>query len=258
VRTPLIAGNWKMNLVHDEAKALTEGVVHGTASYRGVEIVICPPFPFLDGAVRMTQGGSVGVGAQNLHCAEKGAFTGEVSAPMLLSIGCSYVLVGHSERRALFHESNEDINRKIAASLRWGLKPILCIGETLRQRRSEDALRVLNEQLIYGLQGLENARVARLVIAYEPVWAIGTGMSANSGQVQEAHRFIRETIASFSDAEVARSLRIIYGGSVKPDNAAELLAQDDVDGALIGGTSLRADSFCEIVRLAATITAGVV
>jgi triosephosphate isomerase len=257
MRTPLIAGNWKMNLVAEEAKALTEGLLRDADSRRGVEVVICPPFPFLEGAVQMTRGHAVGVGAQNLHHADHGAFTGEVSAPMLQSIGCTYAIVGHSERRTLFRESNADVNRKIETGLRWGLNPILCVGETLGQRREGAAFGVLNEQLVYGLQGLDNDRISRLVIAYEPVWAIGTGMSATSEQAQEAHRFIRDTITSFSDAGVARDLRIIYGGSVKPDNAAELLAREDVDGALVGGASLNADSFGEIVRIAATISAGV-
>jgi len=254
LRRFLIAGNWKMNLVHNEAKALIDGIVQGASSCTtAVDILICPPFPFLEGAVQMTQGTGIQVGAQNVHHEQSGAYTGEVSAPMLKSIQCTHVIIGHSERRAYFHEGNDLINAKVKTSLAWGLTPVLCIGESLEQRRAGATFSVLNEQLVYGLQGIDNDHVGRIVIAYEPVWAIGTGMSATSLQAEEAHRFIRGVIGTFSDNAVALNMRIIYGGSVNPDNAAQLLCQEDVDGALIGGASLKAESFCEIVGIAESI-----
>jgi triosephosphate isomerase len=250
VRRALIAGNWKMNLLMEEVISLIEGILQCGSRCASVDVLICPPFPYLERAVAMTLGTEIQVGAQNVYHEKGGAFTGEVSAPMLRSLRCSHVIVGHSERRALFQEKNDEINRKLKSILHWGLAPILCIGESLEQRRAGVTRQVLNEQLVYGMQGIDNEGVGRIVVAYEPVWAIGTGMSATSGQVQETHRFIRETLSQFSHAEVAGTVRVIYGGSVNPDNAAGLLEQEDVDGVLVGGASLNAESFCAIVERA--------
>ncbi len=253
MRRPLIAGNWKMNLVRHEAYALVEGIMQGSAPYGSVDTLICPPALYLEIAACMVKDSPLSVGAQNLFYEESGAYTGEISAPMLKSLGCSSVIIGHSERRTYFQESNGDINRKIKTSLKWGLTPIFCIGETLGQRTDGATFEVLNEQLIYGLQGIDGSSVSGMVIAYEPVWAIGTGMSAKSSQAEEVHSFIRDVVAQFSDGEAAQQVRIIYGGSVTPGNADELLSCGNVDGALVGGASLKTDSFCRIVQAAAAL-----
>jgi triosephosphate isomerase len=252
-RRTLIAGNWKMNLLREEAYALIGGVLQESAPYTGVDTLICPPSLYLEIAVQMTKDAPLFVGAQNLFYEASGSFTGEVSAAMLREIGCSHVIIGHSERRAYFRESNREINRKIKACHACGMAPILCVGETLEQRTTGATFETLNEQLTYGLQGIDGASVSTMVIAYEPVWAIGTGVSAESSQAEEVHRFIRDVIAKFTDEESARALRIIYGGSVNPANAGELLSCANVDGALIGGASLSLDSFCGIVRTADSI-----
>lgn len=250
VRRTLIAGNWKMNLLREEAYALIGGILQESAPYTGVDTLICPPFLYLEIAVQMTKNAPLFVGAQNLFYEESGPFTGEISAAMLREVGCSHVIIGHSERRAYFRESNRELNRKISACLACGMTPILCIGETLEQRTTGATFETLNEQLTYGLQGIDGASVCTMVIAYEPVWAIGTGVSAESSQAEEVHRFIRDVIAKFTDEESAQALRIIYGGSVNSANAGELLSCDNVDGALVGGASLSLDSFCGIVRTA--------
>jgi triosephosphate isomerase len=239
-----------MHLLVGEAVSLIESILQCPSLREDVDLLICPPHPFLECAVGMTRGTKISVGAQNVHPEPSGAFTGEVSVPMLRSLGCTHVIIGHSERRALFHEGNDEVNRKMKSVLKGGLTPILCVGETLEQRRAGEARSVLNEQLVYGLQGIDNGGIERVVIAYEPVWAIGTGMSATSEQAQETHRFIRERLSLFSHDEVARTVRIIYGGSVKSENAAELLKQEDIDGVLVGGASLKAESFCAIAGAA--------
>ena len=249
-RRKLIAGNWKMNLLRDDAYALMGGILQETAVHSGVDILICPPFVYLEIAVQMMKNAPLFVGAQNLFHEKSGPFTGEISAAMLKGIGCSHVIIGHSERRTLFHERNPEINRKVRVCLDCGMIPILCIGETLEQRNSGAAFETLIEQLTYGLQGIDGSSVRAMVIAYEPMWAIGTGVSAEISQVEEVHRFIRDVVAKFADGESSQAIRIIYGGSVNPANAQELLSCPNVDGALIGGASLRLDSFCGIVRTA--------
>ena len=249
-RRTLIAGNWKMNLLREEAYALIGGILQESAPYTGVDTLICPPFLYLEIAVQMTKNAPLFVGAQNLFYEESGPFTGEISAAMLKAIGCSHVIIGHSERRAYFRESNREINRKISACLACRMTPLLCVGETLEQRTTGATFETLKEQLTYGLQGIDGASVCTMVIAYEPVWAIGTGVSAESSQAEEVHRFIRDVVAKFTDEESAQALRIIYGGSVNAANAGELLSCANVDGALIGGASLSFDSFYGIVRTA--------
>jgi triosephosphate isomerase len=248
IRKKLIAGNWKMNLQRDDAYALMAGLRNEAESLGDEDVLICPPFPYLEIAVQMMKDRAVHVGAQNLYHAQNGPFTGEVSAPMLKSIGCSHAIIGHSERRTIFTECNTLINKKVASCLACGMIPILCVGETLDQRNRDQTFDVLSEQLTYGLQGIDGASLAATVIAYEPVWAIGTGVSAGIDQVEEVHGFIREVVARFSDGETAQTVRIIYGGSVNPTNALELLSCNNVDGALIGGASLKLDSFCGIVQ----------
>jgi triosephosphate isomerase len=250
MRKKLVVGNWKMNKMRADARALIQAIVAADPAGGRAEVVLCPPFVFVDMAVTVTRGTGVLVGAQNAFHEPGGAFTGEVSAPMLKDLGCAYVILGHSERRIYFHEKDADINRKVRRCVESGLKPIYCVGETLAQRRAGAAFDVLNEQLVYGLEGIDDGRLQEMVIAYEPVWAIGTGMSATSGQAQEVHRFIRGVLGRFSGGETADRVRIIYGGSVTPDNAASLMLQADIDGALVGGASLSAESFRGIIQAA--------
>jgi triosephosphate isomerase len=253
-RRALIAANWKMNPMRDEAYALMGGILKEVESHDSVDVLICPPSIYLEVAVQMMKDTPLFVGAQNLHHEESGPYTGEVSGAMLQSIGCSHVIVGHSERRTLFDECNAEINSKLKACLDCGMMPILCVGETHEQRSSGRAFDVLTEQLTYGLQGIDGSAVGNSVIAYEPVWAIGTGVSATSTQVEEVHQFIRDTIGRFTDEDTAQTIRIIYGGSVNPDNAPQLLSCPNVDGALIGGASLKLDAFCGIVRTAVSLS----
>jgi len=216
----------------------------GTA---GVEAMIAPPFTALSAVADLLAGSPVALGAQNLHPEKQGAFTGEISAPMLVAAGCRYVLVGHSERRQLFGETDEGVRLKITAALEAGLDPVLCIGETATEREAGRTFSVLDNQLKNGLEGLIPDRLRKLVIAYEPVWAIGTGKTASSAQTQEAHAYIRSQIAEGVEIALSKSIRILYGGSVKAENIAELMSMPDVDGALVGGASLDPDTFSRIV-----------
>jgi triosephosphate isomerase len=252
-RKLFIAGNWKMNTVLEEAASLVAGIVGGVGTELRVDAVVCPPYPFIERVVKLTAGYPVSVGAQNVHYEEGGAYTGEVSAPMLYSLGCSHVIVGHSERRILFNEKSSAINLKIRKCLEHGLFPILCIGETPEQKNEGITFDVLNKQIVYGLQGIDAAAVGRMVIAYEPVWAIGTGQSATAQVAEQSHRFIRSVVERFTDNATARSIRIIYGGSVTQGNAEEILKQGNIDGVLIGGASLKPDSFCEILDTAESL-----
>lgn len=254
MRRMFISGNWKMNTESDEAQKLMEAVVKGVEGTSSTEIVICPPFVYLESAVRRTAHTRVRVGAQNVFYRDRGAYTGEISAGMLKSIGCTHVIIGHSERRSYFHETDMDVNWKVRACLANGLVPILCIGETFEQRKKGQAFEVLNRQLVYGLMGIDDEHIAHMIIAYEPVWAIGSGVSATGVQAQETHSFVRNLLSEFTKEKVSQGLRIIYGGSVTPMNADELLGQEDIDGALIGGASLKADHFCEIVRMAEEVS----
>ncbi len=247
MRTPLIAGNWKMfKTVADTVKYVKEfrGLVKDIDD---VEIVVAPPFQAVHAAAEAARNSNIAIAAQNLHWEREGAFTGEVSAPMIREAGAEFVIVGHSERRTLFGETDATVNRKTAAALAAGLTPIVCIGETLDQRERDETLAVLDRQIQLGLDGLAGDRLERLIVAYEPVWAIGTGRNATPEQASEAHAHIRKRLRQWFGGEAAGRCRILYGGSVKPGNIAELRAQPDVDGALVGGASLDPRGFAEIV-----------
>jgi triosephosphate isomerase len=250
MRTKFVAGNWKMYTNASGARQLAQAVVQGLGGEDRVRVALCPPFPYLLVVGEVLRGSRVLLGAQNVYPEAEGAFTGEVSPPMLLDCGCRYVIVGHSERRHILGETDAFVNRKVRAALAAGLRVILCVGETLAEREGNRTEQVLQTQLAGGLAGLEAAALAELVIAYEPVWAIGTGRNATPEQAQAAHAFIRGWVREKFGEETAGRLPIQYGGSVKPDNAASLLRQPDVDGALAGGASLKADAFLAIVRAA--------
>jgi triosephosphate isomerase len=251
MRTPVIAGNWKMNLdraaAASLARALRDGVAAGAPGRDHVQVGVAPPFPFLEAVVAALRGSGIFVAAQNLHPEEFGAFTGEVSAAMVRDVGCTHVIVGHSERRHLFRETSELVGRKVKSALAHGLIPILCVGETLAERRSGQTKSVVLDQLETGVRGLTEAQARPLIVAYEPVWAIGTGVNATPGQAGEVHTLVRDGLERSFSPGFAREARILYGGSVKPENAAELLAVDGVDGALVGGASLTAASFLGII-----------
>jgi triosephosphate isomerase len=250
MRRPIVAGNWKMHGTLARALELANGVRDELDGFDGAEIVLCPPFTALGGVGGALEGSAVQLGAQDLHWEPEGAYTGEISAGMLRDAGCRYVIIGHSERRSYFGEHDESVSRKTEAALEAGLKPIVCVGETLEERESERTEEVVRVQVERGL-GTLGERLREVVVAYEPVWAIGTGRTATTGQAQSAHAFIRSVLASVAGAGVADAVRIQYGGSVKPANAAELFACPDVDGGLIGGASLDAASFAQIVRASA-------
>ncbi|MEK6606130.1 MAG: triose-phosphate isomerase [Myxococcota bacterium] len=249
-RLPLVAGNWKCHKTVVEALALATEVKHGAGALRGVEIAVAPPFTALQAVGKRLEGSAVVLASQDCHWEDAGAFTAAVSAPMLRELGCRYAIVGHSERRHVFRETDDEVRKKLRAALRGDLRPILCIGETLDERDGGRTLERLAAQLEAALSGLGAADAANVVVAYEPVWAIGTGRNATPAQAQEAHAHVREVARALLGG-VADGLRILYGGSVKPDNAAELLGQRDVDGALVGGASLEAKSFLAIARAAA-------
>jgi len=250
-RIPLIAGNWKMNKTASEAAELVKALTASVGTQSQVHIVLCPPFTALDRVAGLLTPGSMTLGAQNLHEKTNGAFTGEVSASMLRDLHVSYVILGHSERRALFGETDAIVNRKVLAALEATLRPILCVGETLAEREAGRTLEVVGTQLEAGLAGVPAAKADQVVIAYEPVWAIGTGKTATPAMAQEVHAFIRVRLGQIVGLETASRLRILYGGSMKPDNADALLAEADIDGGLIGGASLEAKSFTELVQSAA-------
>ena len=247
-RKKFVCGNWKMHRTAAEARALVaelRGLAEGLAEK--VDVAVAPPFTALAAAADALRGSRIALAAQDVHWEAQGAFTGEVSAPMLKEIGCAHVIVGHSERRQLFGETDEGVNRKAKAVLGAGLAPIVCVGETLAEREAGRTLEVVSRQVRGGLAGLPADQVGRLTVAYEPVWAIGTGKTATTAQAQEVHAAIRALLRELAGG-VADQVRIQYGGSVKPDNAAELLAQPDVDGALVGGASLKAQEFAQIVK----------
>jgi triosephosphate isomerase len=248
VRRFVIAGNWKMYKTLPEALALVTALREDLAGVTDRDIVVCPPAPLLAPIVEAVKGSNIACGAQNLYYEAEGAFTGEWSASMLTSVGATYVIIGHSERRTIFGESDGLVQKKVVRALSVGLTPIMCIGETLAEREQGETLSVLLRQVRAGLAGLVAADIGRLVMAYEPVWAIGTGKTATPQQGQEAHAFIREELGRLAGAAVAATVRILYGGSVKPDNVKDLLGQPDIDGALVGGASLKRDSFAAIVR----------
>ncbi|MGO9490210.1 MAG: triose-phosphate isomerase [Solirubrobacteraceae bacterium] len=249
-RTPLIAGNWKMHKTEQQAEEYIQGLLPRVSAIDGVDVAICVPFTDLRAMVDSARGSRVEVFAQNMHQEAEGPFTGEISAPMLTELDVRGVILGHSERRALFGETDKALALKVPAALEAGLMPILCVGETEEERDGEETERKLRHQINEDLAGVSVERLAEVVIAYEPIWAIGTGRVATAEQAQEAIAFIRALVAG-RGAETAEQVRILYGGSVKPDNAGELLGLPDVDGALVGGASLEAASFAQIVAAAA-------
>lgn len=262
-RSPLIAGNWKMHKTLRESIEFVEAIKARMDGLSGREVVLCPPFTVLAVVGQLLKGTRLGLGAQDVHWEEHGAFTGEVSPPMLVDAGCRYAIIGHSERRQFFGETDESVNRKARAALAAGLSPIVCVGESLEQRERGETPAVLEWQVRSGMAGLLNeggspagsgtgspteSGTGPVVVAYEPVWAIGTGRTATPDQAQEAHRHLRTLLSGMFGAEAAGRIRILYGGSVKPDNMAALMAQPDVDGGLVGGASLEVDSFERIVK----------
>jgi len=248
MRRPLIAGNWKLHKTVTEAVAFVGELRQKVGQVRDADILVCPTYPALHPVAKKLEGSNVAVGAQDLYFEEKGAFTGTVSAAMIKDAGCSHVLIAHSERRQLFGETNETSNKRVRAALKAKLVPVLCVGETLAEREGGRTTDVIKAQLQGGLNGLAPAELSTLVIAYEPVWAIGTGKVATPAQAQEVHAMIRDWLRAAKDDALANGCRILYGGSVKPDNAAELLKLADVDGALVGGACLEVDSFAAIVN----------
>jgi triosephosphate isomerase (TIM) len=246
-RTPFIAGNWKMNLDRAAAVKLAEAVAKQAASLAGVELAVCPPACYLDAVGKALASSKVALGAQNVYWQPNGAFTGELSVAMLQDVGCKYVILGHSERRHVLGETDAEINKKVHAALAGGLLPIVCVGELLAEREAGKTLDVIRSQFDGSLAGVSATQMRQIVIAYEPVWAIGTGKVATPQQAEDVHLDLRKIMADRYNEEIAQTVRIQYGGSVKPENAAELLHQPDIDGALVGGASLKADQFMGIV-----------
>jgi triosephosphate isomerase len=250
IRKKLIAGNWKMNKTSPDAVQLAQEIVDVVGKNTEVDIVVCPPFTALESVAKAVDGSTVKLGAQNMHPEVSGAFTGEVSAPMLRALFVVHVVLGHSERRQYFGETDAFINKKVLTALKNQLRPILCVGETLAEREAGSTLKVVQTQLEAGLEGVSKDMATSIVIAYEPVWAIGTGKVATTEQAQEVHAFIRTLLLKLFGDQLAQRIRILYGGSMKPSNAPELLTQKDIDGGLIGGASLEARSFIDLVKAA--------
>ncbi len=253
LRKKLIAGNWKMNKTPADGVGLTVELVAAIGKQTDVDVVVCPPFTALESVGHALEGSNLKLGAQNMHFETSGAFTGETSAPMLRALFATHVILGHSERRSLFGENDAFINQKVITALKNQLRPILCVGETLSEREAGSTLRVVQTQLEAGLEGVGKDQAPGVIIAYEPVWAIGTGKVATSDQAQEVHAFIRGLLVKLFGDAVAQKVRILYGGSMKPANAPELLGQKDIDGGLIGGASLECRSFVELVTAAAAV-----
>jgi len=247
-RRPLIAGNWKLFKTCQEAVETAGQLVKLIGPTADCDVMIAPPFTALAPVSEIIKGSRVSLGAQDLYWENEGAYTGEISAPMLVSSGCTYVIIGHSERRQFFHETDETANKKVRASINGDLIPILCVGESENQRESNETFSVLDNQVTNGLEGFSVDELETLVIAYEPVWAIGTGKTATTDQAQQVHRYLREMLEKSFGNRLAKSVRILYGGSVKPGNIADLMAMPDIDGALLGGASLKAETFGEIVQ----------
>jgi triosephosphate isomerase len=247
-RTPLIAGNWKMHKTVTEALETARQLVELTADVTGVDLMIAPTSVSLAPMADVLKGSQIALGAQNLFWEKQGAYTGELSAEMLLSTGCRYVLIGHSERRQYFGETDETVNKRLKAALAAGLIPVLCIGESETERDAGETFSVLDKQVTNGLKGLFSDDLGSLVIAYEPVWAIGTGKTASDDQAQEAHQYIRQLMGRQFDKALANTVRILYGGSVKPSNVKGLMGMPDIDGALVGGASLEAESFSQLAH----------
>ena len=250
-RKKVIAGNWKMNKTSADGVTLVQDIVAAVGKQADVEVIVCPPFTAIESVGKVLEGSNVKLGAQNMHQEAGGAFTGEVSAPMLRAIFATHVILGHSERRTYFGETDAIVNKKILAALKNQLKPIFCVGETLAERESGSTLKVVQTQMEKGLEGVSKDLAPTMVVAYEPVWAIGTGKVATTEQAQEVHAFIRGLLVKLFGEGLAQKVRILYGGSMKPSNAPELLSQKDIDGGLIGGASLEARSFVDLVNAAA-------
>ena len=250
MRRPIIAGNWKMHMVPAEAAALAAEVVASSASWDGVDVVVAPTYVGLSAVQQVIANSHVQLAAQNMHHEGSGAYTGEVSAQMLRACGCTYVILGHSERRQLFGESDEGVHLKLLAALKHDLSPIVCVGESLQERKAGQTLAKVDFQVRAALTGLSAQDVLDVTLAYEPIWAIGTGHTASPEQAQEVHAMLRALLTSLYDQETAQRVRLQYGGSVKPDNIAQLIAQPDIDGALVGGASLKASDLLQIIQAA--------
>ncbi len=247
MRKPIIAGNWKMNNTITKSKELVKELVP-LVKEAEVDIVVCPSYLSLASVLEVTKNTNIKVGAQNMHFEDQGAFTGEVSAPMLKELGLEYVIIGHSERRQYFNETDGSVNKKVKKAIHSNLTPIVCVGESLEEREGNKAKEVITAQVRKALEGLTNEEISKLIIAYEPIWAIGTGKTASSEDANEACGWIRDEVKSLSDGTTSEALRIQYGGSVKPENIKELMAQPHIDGALVGGASLKADQYAAIVN----------
>ena len=252
MRKPFVAGNWKMNMDGRSSVELVERIASGSVEVASqhVTVAVCPPFVYLQSVTKALSSSNIAVGAQDMYFEPEGAFTGEISASMLKDVGCSYCLCGHSERRHVIGEPDELINKKVAAAVSGGLLPILCVGELLEEREASQTNDVVTRHVKEGLAGLSAEKLQAVTIAYEPVWAIGTGLTATPDQAQEVHDFIRRLLGQMYDEKTAEEIRILYGGSVKPNNAAELMGQKDIDGVLVGGASLKADDFLAIIQAA--------
>lgn len=250
MRRPVIVGNWKMNKTSAEAGVLAGAIAGQGKGLDGLDIVIAPPFTALAAVSSAVKGSRIKLAGQNIFWERSGAYTGEISADMLTETGCSYVIIGHSERRQFFGETDETVNKKILAALAVGLIPIACVGETLEEREAGQAREIIEGQIVNGFKGFGMAEAARIIVAYEPIWAIGTGKTATSSEANEMHAYIRAILAGLFGAELAKGINILYGGSVKPSNSTELLSKEDIDGVLVGGASLDADSFISIAKSA--------
>jgi triosephosphate isomerase len=252
MRKPFVAGNWKMNTNSHTSVELVKRIAANSVETAGqsVTVAVCPPFVYLQAVAKALSSSNIAIGAQDMYFESEGAFTGEISSSMLKDVGCSYCLCGHSERRHIIGETDELINKKVTAAIGGGLLPILCVGELLEERQASQTNNVVTRHVEKGLAGLSAEKLQAVTIAYEPVWAIGTGLTATPAQAQEVHDFIRKLLAQMYDSRLAEEIRILYGGSVKPNNAADLMGQKDIDGLLVGGASLKADDFLAIIQAA--------
>lgn len=254
MRRTVVAGNWKMYKSNSEAEELVTELIKKTKEIVKTRIIVCPPFTALSLASDLASGSNLMIGAQNMYWEPHGAFTGEISSEMIKSAGATYVIIGHSERRRYFGETNETVNKKLKAAIDSGLNPIVCIGETLEERESGVTNDVVGNQVEKALAGISAGDIRKVILAYEPIWAIGTGKTATPDQAQNVHKFIRNVIGKLYDNEIAEEIVIQYGGSVKPDNATDLLSQPDIDGALVGGACLQAESFSSIIKAAENLS----
>jgi len=254
MRKYVIAGNWKMHKTNSESEQLAEAIKSKTTSIEKAQMIICPPSTALSTVSKVVKDSNIAVGAQNMYWERQGAFTGELSSEMIKSTGATYVIIGHSERRQYFHETDETVNKKVLYALQTNLSPIICIGESLGQREEGITKDIINDQLEGSLKDITAEQMIRIIVAYEPIWAIGTGKTATPDQAQDVHSFIRSKLQSMYDAATSNSVILQYGGSVKPSNAHELLQQNDIDGALVGGACLESESYSEIIKAAENLS----